>query len=80
MRTPRNHLLTKDGLSFQGAIDLAKTLETAVKDLRELKGSMDTASVRALHRKAKQFTRPHTVKRQTATEWEIMFPLRSRYQ
>ena len=27
----QKHLLTKDGLSFQTAVNLAKTLETAVK-------------------------------------------------
>ncbi|XP_038063231.1 uncharacterized protein K02A2.6-like [Patiria miniata] len=52
----QKHLLTKDGLTFKAAVDLAKTLETAVKDLREFKNSpnADTVSVHALHRNAKQ--------------------------
>ena len=33
----QKHLLNKDGLTFSKAIELAKTLETATKDLNEIK-------------------------------------------
>ena len=44
----QKHLLTKDGLTFQKAIELAKTLETATKDLKDIKNTNETATVQAL--------------------------------
>ncbi|XP_038063010.1 uncharacterized protein K02A2.6-like [Patiria miniata] len=50
----QKHLLTKDSLTFQKALDVAKTLETATKDLREIKGAHNTAAVHAMHPKPRQ--------------------------
>ncbi len=44
----QKHLLTKDGLTFQKVLEVAKTLETATKDLREIKGAHTTAAVQAV--------------------------------
>ncbi|XP_038058795.1 uncharacterized protein K02A2.6-like [Patiria miniata] len=47
----QKHLLTKDGLTFSKAIELAKTLETATKDQQDIKaqGDSNTTTVQAVH-------------------------------
>ncbi len=50
----QKHLLTKDGLTFQKVVEVAKTLETATKDLREIKLSGEGAAVQTVFHRARK--------------------------
>ncbi|XP_022108206.1 uncharacterized protein LOC110988727 [Acanthaster planci] len=58
----QKHLLTKDGLTFSKAIELAKTLEMANKDLQEMKARGDGTVVQAVQelkpRQPRRFNNP----------------------
>ena len=57
----QKYLLTKDGLTFQKAVEMAKTLETATKDLKDIKSNGDRAAVQAVQMKpshSRRFGKP----------------------